>query len=42
MPWLNGVALTASALVVSIGWLPFLGGFALTEMSAAAAQALVR
>ena len=42
MPALNNVALTASALVMAVGWLPFLGGFGLTEISAAAAQSLFR
>jgi NADH-quinone oxidoreductase subunit N len=42
MPALNTVALTASALVMGIGWLPFIDGFGVTELSAAAAQALFR
>jgi NADH-quinone oxidoreductase subunit N len=42
LPSLNGLALTASALLVGIGWLPFIDGFGVTELSAAAAQSLFR
>ncbi len=40
MPALNNFALTAAALVMGVGWLPFLGGFGVTELSAAAAGSL--
>ena len=42
VPLLNGAALALSAALIGLGWLPFLDGFGLTEISAAAAQALVR
>ncbi len=42
LPLLNGAALAASAALIGLGWLPFLDGFGLTEVTAAAAQALVR
>jgi NADH-quinone oxidoreductase subunit N len=42
IPLLNGLALTASAAAVTVGWLPFIDGFGLTEISAAAAQSLIR
>jgi NADH-quinone oxidoreductase subunit N len=41
-PLLNGLALTASAALVTLGWLPFVDGFGLTELSTVAAGALVR
>jgi NADH-quinone oxidoreductase subunit N len=42
IPLLNGIALSASAAAVTIGWLPFIDGFGLTELSAVAAQSLIR
>ena len=42
LPTLNSLALTASALLMGVGWLPFLDGFGVTELSAAAAQSLFR
>ncbi len=41
-PLLNGAALALSAALIGLGWLPFLDGFGLTELTAAAAQSLVR
>ena len=40
LPALNNVALTGSALLMGVGWLPFFSGFGVTELSAAAARSL--
>ncbi len=42
MPLMNGAALAVSAVLISVGWLPFLDGFGLTLAGDAAAQALLR
>ena len=42
MPLANGAAVALSAGLVAVGWLPFLDGFGLTELSDAAAAALLR
>jgi NADH-quinone oxidoreductase subunit N len=42
MPRLHGAALVGSALLMGLGWLPFIDGFGLTELSASAASALLR
>ncbi|HUF55650.1 MAG TPA: NADH-quinone oxidoreductase subunit NuoN [Thermohalobaculum sp.] len=40
--FLHSATLGLSALVMSLGWLPMLGGFGVTELTAAAAQSLLR
>jgi NADH-quinone oxidoreductase subunit N len=42
MPLANGAAIAISAALVAVGWLPFLDGFGLTDLSDAAAAALLR
>jgi NADH-quinone oxidoreductase subunit N len=42
LPTLHGAALAGSALLMALGWLPFVDGFGLTELSADAAAALMR
>jgi NADH-quinone oxidoreductase subunit N len=42
LPPLHYAALTASALLMGLGWLPLIDGFGVTALSEAAAQALVR
>ena len=40
MPMLHGVALTLSALIMSLGWVPMLNGFGVPEIASAAAATL--
>jgi NADH-quinone oxidoreductase subunit N len=42
MPMLHGLALTVSAVMIALGWLPFIDGFGVTTLSEAAAQSLLR
>jgi NADH-quinone oxidoreductase subunit N len=42
LPPLHGLALTASALVMALGWLPFIDGFGVTGLAEQAAISLMR
>jgi NADH-quinone oxidoreductase subunit N len=42
VPFLNAVMLSVAAAAMALGWLPFIGGFGVLELSEAAAGALVR
>jgi NADH-quinone oxidoreductase subunit N len=42
LPPLHGAALAGSALLMAVGWLPFIDGFGLTALSEAAAAGLMR
>lgn len=42
LPPLHGVALTASALLMALGWLPFIDGFGVTAFAEQAAISLMR
>jgi len=39
---LQNATIGVSALIMGVGWVPFLGGFGVPEMALGAAQALLR